>query len=139
MMEALIPFEMGTRLKINNVYGAPKISINEESIIKLQRHRRDVGAGVTNAGSGELIGEARVYAFNLADQPYLNNTSTWDLYLYDVQTFTKLTLNTSINQNVLPNTSYIKGLNSGATGYVTGFTTGTVVTLTQTSGTFFKR
>ena len=59
----------------------------------------------TTASSGELIGEARAYAFNLADQPYLNNTSSWDLYLYDVQTFTKLTLNTSINQNVLPNTT----------------------------------
>ena len=133
---ALIPFEMGTRLKINNVYGAPKISIKEESIIKLQRHRR-VG-GITNAGSGELIGEARAYAFNLADQPYSNNASTWDLYLYDLQTYTKLTLNKSINSNLLPNTSYVKGLNSGATGYVTGFATGSVVTLTQTSGAFLK-
>jgi len=135
---SLIPFEMGTRLKINNVFGAPKISINEQSIVKLHRHRRNVGAGITNAGSGELIGEARVYAFNLADQPYLNNASSWDLYLYDVQTYTKLTLNTSISSNILPNTSFIKGLNSGATGFVTTHDSTAVVVLTQTSGTFLK-
>ena len=95
---------------------------------------------VTTPTSSE-IGVARVYSLSLRNTPYSAtepDSSEWNLYLYDVQTYTKLTLNKSINSNLLPNTSYVKGLNSGATGYVTGFATGSVVTLTQTSGAFLK-
>ena len=36
------------------------------------------------------MGEARVYFYSLTDDTYKDATSSFDLYLYDVQTFTVL-------------------------------------------------
>ena len=130
---ALVPFEMGNLLRINNVVGTPFVGINTSgNTVKLFNQRKGaVGSGTT------LVGEARVYAFNLTDSTYTNQTTPWDLYLFDVQTYTVLNLNETLNSAQCPAGSYIRGLSSGASGYVvTAPSTSRSLTITQTSGTF---
>ena len=115
-----IPFRMGNLLRVNNVQGTPE----KNSIIHLHSQNNSGGVG---------IGSARLYTFNLTDASYSNNATNWDLYLYDIQTYTILNLNTSLNAS---KSSYIKGKSSNASGFTISPTTGTEIKLTQTSGTF---
>jgi len=120
---ANIPFEMGNLLRVNNVSGAPK---QKESIELYNQF----------AGGGTKIGDARVYTFNLTGSAYQNASTNWDLYLYDVQTYTSLTLNTPVSPLGLITSSYIKGKNSGASGFAVDSGTGSTINIRQTSGTF---
>jgi len=121
---AIIPFEMGNLLRVNNVSGAPK---QKESI---DLYDKFVGGG------GTKIGDARVYTFNLSSSAYQDGSTNWDLYLYDVQTYTSLTLNTPVAPLGLITSSYIKGKSSGASGYAVSSGSGSTVSVRQTSGTF---
>jgi len=124
-----IPFEMGNLVRVNNVSGSPK----QKSSIELYSQRKSS----TTASTGTKIGDARVYGFNLTDAAYTNSATNWDLYLYDIQTYTVLTLNQNISATELPATSYVKGKSSGATGYASAAGTGSnQISLSQTSGTF---
>jgi len=118
-----IPFEMGNLLRVNNVSGAPK---QKESINLYNQF----------AGGGTQIGDARVYTFNLTGNAYQDASTNWDLYLYDVQTYTSLTLNTPVAPLGLITSSYIKGKSSGASGYAVSSGSGSTVSIRQTSGTF---
>ena len=132
---ASVPFKMGNLLKVNNVQGSPFVGINNNNnVVTLQSFRKDESLGA----DGETIGQARVYNFSLADSSYSNSSSTFDLYLFDVQTYTKLVLGNLVASAYCPASSYIKGLSSGATGYVvTSPGSGsTGIQLTQTSGQF---
>ena len=120
---ANIPFEMGNLLRVNNVSGAPK---QKESIDLYNQF----------AGGGTQIGDARVYTFNLTGSAYQDASTNWDLYLYDVQTYTSLTLNTPVAPLGLITSSYIKGKSSGASGYAVSSGSGSTVSIRQTSGTF---
>jgi len=120
---ANIPFEMGNLLRVNNVSGAPK---QKESIDLYNQF----------AGGGTQIGDARVYTFNLTGSAYQDASTNWDLYLYDVQTYTSLTLNTPVAPLGLITSSYIKGKSSGANGYAVSSGSGSTVSIRQTSGTF---
>ena len=122
-----IPFEMGNLVRVNNVSGAP----SQKGIVYLQGRRKDS----TTVAAGSTVGSARVYTFNVTDAAYSNQTTNWDLYLYDVQTYTELTLNQSLTTTELPITSFIKGKSSGASGYVASISGATIV-LSQTSGAF---
>lgn len=120
-----IPFEMGNILRVNNVSGAPK----EREPISL--YNRRIG------DSGSVIGDARVYTFNVTDASYLDATTNWDLYLYDIQTYTILTLNSAVSTAELPETSFVKGKSSGSSGYAVSNGAGsTTISLRQTSGSF---
>ena len=133
---ALVPFNFGTLLRVNNVQGTPALGINNNLTVKLYDQRR--GAS-TNAATGNEIGQARVYSFGLSDAPYSNASSSWNLYLFDVQTYTFLTLNSTVTTAQVPASSYIRGLSSGASGYVTTAPAGSnTLELTQTSGTFVE-
>jgi len=124
-----IPFEMGNLIRVNNVSGAPK----QKAVVELYNQRKTS----TSASSGTKIGDARVYTFSVTDAAYSNAATNWDLYLYDIQTYTELTLNQSISGDQLPATSFIKGKSSGASGYVTSAGSGSSnISLRQTSGTF---
>ena len=128
---ASVPFEMGTLLRLNNVVGTPIIDNNiSANTVDLFNGRR---TGSQNATSGTRIGAARVYTFNLTDGTYENKSSKWDLYLYDIQTFTSITLNQS---STFAATERVRGVSSGAIGYIETGTTGATFRLTQTSGTF---
>jgi hypothetical protein len=127
----LVPFEMGNLVKVNNVYGTPYINLTD-SDNKIQLYNQRTSS--TSSGTGTWIGKARVYSFGLSDSPYEDNSTSWDLYLYDVQTFTKLILNELPSNNLIEG-SYLRGANSGASGHVQSIS-GKTVYLIQTSGKF---
>ena len=110
---AQVPFEFGTKFKLNNVHGTPQIGAATTQTVGLYNKRR--GSSVTAAG-GERIGEARVYMHNLSDAAYSNAATEHDLYVFDVQTFVNLTINTALSPLQCPAASFIKGKSSGATG-----------------------
>jgi len=117
---ANIPFEMGHLLRVNNVSGAPK----ENETVDLYNQF---------GGGGTQIGAARVYTFNLTDSAYSGPATQWDLYLYDIQTYTNVIFNVS---TTLSTSAFIKGKSSGASGFVVSGSSSTSFDLSQTSGTF---
>ena len=120
-----VPFEMGNILRVNNVTGLAKL---RESI-QLYSQFGCIGG---------QIGEARVYSFNLTDSQYSNQTTSWDLRLYDVQTYTILTLNESVASAEVKESFFIKGKSTGASGFATADGASNKISLRQTSGTFAK-
>ena len=127
-----IPFEMGNLLRINNITGSPK----QNQSLELHSVRRSSSG---NPSSTTKIGDAKVYNFRLTDAAYSSATTNWDLYLYDIQTYTTLILNQALSTSQLPATSFIKGKSSGASGYAVSAGDGTTtVNLRQTSGSFVK-
>ncbi|NBU81583.1 MAG: DUF4815 domain-containing protein, partial [Flavobacteriaceae bacterium] len=126
-----IPFEMGNLLKVDNVTGVPVIGLNNNYYINLQNQRKNS----TTVGTGTTIGQARVYSFNPSNIVYENQSSKWDLYLYDIQTYTELTLNTSVS-GIANKSSYVRGKSSNASGYLISSSSSNLITLSQTSGNF---
>ena len=130
---ASVPFEMGTLFRVNNVTGTPIIdnSISNNTVLLHNRRR----TGSQDATGGSEIGSARVYAFNLTDATYTNKSTKWDLYLYDIQTYTAIVLSQQIT---VTQTERVRGVSSGATGYIqnSGTTTSASLNLIGTSGTF---
>jgi hypothetical protein len=119
-----IPFEMGNIIGVNNVSGTPK-----------PKYAIDLYNQLNSTGS--IIGNARVYSFSLTDAAYSNDITNWDLYLYDIQTYTTLVLNSTISSTELPATSFVRGKSSGASGYaVSAGGASDTISLRQTSGTF---
>ena len=113
---SLVPFEMGTLLRVNNVQGTPFLGVNNNSnVVKLQNQRRGTS---TTAATGTEIGEARVYNFSLTDGAQTDLSTSWDLYLFDIQTFTTINLNGNTTNAEIPASSYVRGVSSGASGYV---------------------
>ena len=131
---SLVPYQMGTILRVNNVFGAPVPNINYDTkVVELYNQRTNTNTG----GTGELIGKARVYSFAVSNSSYVGDTSVWDLHLFDMQTFTRLELNQTVSNAEVPNTSFIRGLSSGATGYaIAEGGASTVIKLTQVTGVF---
>jgi len=127
LSNVVIPFNMGTLLKVNKVNGTVK-------------QREQVGLKNRLAGDfGAQIGEARVYSFNLTDSKYEDASTEFDLRLYDVQTWTKLTLNQSVDADDIPASAFVEGKSSGATGFaVYPGGNSAHIYLRQTSGTFSK-
>ena len=122
-----VPFEMGNILRVNNVSGLAHL----RKTIKLYAQ---FGCLETQ------IGEARVYSFNLTDSAYANATTSWDLRLYDIQTYTRLTLNSNVTSDDIKQSFFVKGKSTGASGFATadGDGTSSQIFLRQTSGTFAK-
>ena len=145
---ARIPFDMGSLIRVNNVSGTPYINIgganNSANVIKLYNERRDnvgnsgtgTGASAT-AGNGEEIGQARVYWFGLTDDKYAGPQTSFDLYLYDIQTYTMVRVSDFETTDKAPDGSRIRGLSSGAIGYVSR-RDGKKLYLSQTSGNFLR-
>ena len=142
--ETRVPFSMGSLIKVNNVTGVPYISIGTQAgqntfdnVIELFDERRN--SGTNNAGTGRKIGEARVYWYGVSDGAYEGATTSWDLYLFDIQTYTDVYVSSNINDNdVIPLGSYVRGLSSGARGYIDSKRSPLCMSLTQTSGVFQK-
>ena len=139
---ALIPFAMGSLLKVNNVFGTPYINIGNaagsgSNIISLYNKLRNTSNNTTIGNNAIKIGEARVYWYGVSDAPYSGATTAWDLYLYDIQTYTTLTLGKAYTNTEVPLTSIVRGLSSGATGYIESKPNSIgAVNLSQTSGNF---
>ena len=133
---ALVPYEMGTILKVNNVFGVPSPNINEDTYcVKLHNQR----TGSNTQGTGELVGQARVYSFAVSDSAYTGDSTEWDLHLFDVQTFTRIVLNSAVSNAQLPDASRVRGVSSGAIGYATAAGgASTIIKLTEVTGTFME-
>ncbi len=124
-----VDFRMGSILKVNNSEGMPKFGIGgDSSIVELYNGRK----GASNASTGMKIGEARVYNYALSDAPYSDNDTEWDLHIFDIQTYTTLQIS---NGTSAPTGTRVRGLSSGAIGYVAGVNSNEI-NVSQTTGQF---
>ncbi len=134
VQNSLIPFDLGSVLRVNKVFGTPVIGLDKDSTFVVELFDRRSNS--TTSGTGDKIGEARTYSFALTDASYSDNATTWDLRLFDIETYTKITLNEVFQYS---KGTYFKGLSSGATGYAAeNWVSGDIVTLHQVSGTFME-
>jgi len=128
----LIPYNAGNLFIVNNSYGSASIGLGTTSYVSLMDSRIGNTAYVA---TGTTIGIARVYDF-IPETNYVNDTSTLDLRLFDIQTFTNIGLTTSITQS-LP--AFIQGKKSNASGYLkTSVTSSSSLVLYQVSGKFLE-
>jgi len=110
-----VTYKTGNTLRLNNVSGAPNIGIGNTYIVSLRDRRQ--GSDQRSAAGGE-IGVARCYDFALESGSYTAANSAvneWDISLYDIQLFSKLTLNEPVTLTI---PTQIKGKYSGATGFL---------------------
>lgn len=129
-----ILFEMGNLIVLNNISGSPAIGLNNNYNVTFFNRRKSSNI----VGTGTTIGKARVYSFSPSDSGYTNESTRWNLYVYDVQTYTQLNLNANLSGDV-NKTYFVKGLSSGASGYISENPgNGNIIFLYQTSGSFMK-
>ena len=139
VLNASIPFDMGSIIQVNNVTGTPFINIGgtETNVVQLRNQRK--GSNQYSA-AGNLIGEARVYSFNATDAAYSGPTTNFDLHLYDIQTFTILRCS-SLTSITATKGMRVRGLASGAVGYLARNKNNTGVNelaVSQTTGVFIS-
>ncbi len=129
-----INYVTGPTYTLNRVYGSPALGISTSYSLSLRNSR--VGSNSITA-PGKEIGVARVYDFALESGSY--NTSTpnaneWDIALYDIQTYTEISLNEPIT---LTTPTYIKGKSSGAVGFLRyNASNSGIITAYNTKGNF---
>lgn len=134
--------ELGNFVKITNLYNQPNItSISGETIPYKTLQLHDDSISTRGQASGTQIGVARARAIEYRSGTAGNTDAIYNLYLFDIRPFTYLTLSGIPSATLLSNHAnggvQVKGVNSGATGFVFGATTsGTTVCLTNVSGTF---
>jgi hypothetical protein len=127
-----LPFSLGNQLEINNVFGGVKVGFGTTSQVKLYSQR----TSTPGSPAGIPIGIARVYDLKLKNTEYENSTTVFEGSVYDVQTYTYVTINSTITLSV---PSFIEGKNSSASGYLAQAATNTnQLVLYQVSGTFLK-
>jgi hypothetical protein len=125
-----IPFSVGRQIDANNVHGSIISGFSTSSQISFYTNRT-LNSGIS---SGTKIGVARVYDFKLKNSEYLNDSTRYEFSLYDIQTYTKITLGTNIT---LPSPAFIEGKSSGANGYLAeDVVNSNILTLYQVSGSF---
>ena len=125
---ASIPFNVGRQILLNNVYGSIAVGLTTQ--ISLY----DTRTATPGSLSGTKIGVARLYDLKLKNAAYSNASTQFESSLYDIQTYTVLTINTALTQT---SPAYIEGKNSGAKGYlVSNASSSTSLTLYQVSGSF---
>ena len=133
-----INYHTGASLRLNRVLGSPEVGIGNTYIVSLRDQRTETqSAANVMSAPGEEIGLARVYDFALESGAYNtsnSNINEWDISLYDIQTFTKITLNTN---HTLSTPTFIKGKYSGASGFLrSSISATTSLELYETNGEF---
>ena len=126
---ASIPFQAGNLIRVNNVYGGASVGIATTGYVDLRSQR--LGSD-RDAAAGQSVGRARVYDYKVSASAYADASSTFDLFLFDIQTDTELTLNETLT---LSAPALVEGKRSGARGFLRT-QTGTTLTLHQTAGQF---
>jgi len=127
-----INFVSCSSILVNNVYGSPRVGFAYTDTVVLTDSR--VNNSSPNTISGNQIGLARIYDFHQTNSVHLNDTTEYELLIYDITTFTSLTLGSSVTISA---PAKIEGSNSGATGFLRQSVSGSSsVTLYDTKGTF---
>jgi len=130
------PYNTGPTLKLNSVFRSPTIGVGNTFILSLRDQR--VGLN-SEAASGKEIGLARVFDFRLESGSYNSTspqTNEWGMSMYDIQPFTEITVNNSIDLSV---PAYVEGNSSGATGFLRNpVSAGTALTVYDQKGKFIK-
>ena len=121
-------FYGGDLIRINNVKGSPNIGLTTTFSVSLLDQRL-----TDKVATGSTIGFARVYDFESHNTSFVDPSSQANLYLFDIQTYTNLTLSGTISSLVVG--SYVKGKSSGAFGYAKEVS-GASIKLYQVSGKF---
>ena len=112
-------YSTGSTFRLNRVTGSPRIGLSTSYTLSL----RDSRVGLNSVtSSGNEIGISRVYDFSLESGSYdtvYPNINEWDISLYDIQLYTNITLNKSLDSDILYNIPcQVKGRSSGASGYL---------------------
>ena len=132
-----LSYNTGSTLKLNRVFRTPnEIGVGKTFVLSL----RDARCGDDqNTAPGNEVGVARVYDFKLESGAYSvdnANTNEWGLSLFDVQPFTFITLN---QVHTLSVPTFVKGANSGATGFLREpVSAGLTVTVYDRNGSFIQ-
>ena len=123
-----VPVRVGNNLQVENVYGSPTLGMSYWVELRDQR-LPTTGLPTT----GDIIGNARVYDYNQKSISGVG-TSRYDLKLFDIQTFTNITVGFALTAQ---NAAHVKGKYSGATGVtVNSVTNSTTFKLRDVSGQF---
>ena len=132
-----VNFGFNPTLTVNNVTGSPLIDFNTSTTLSLRDDRVSNDPG---SAAGNEIGIARVYDFVLEQGGYdveTLDTNRWDLTLFDVQTYSKLTLSEPVTLTI---PTYVQGEQTGATGYLKDSVSGlSTITLYQIRGQFSEK
>ena len=145
---ASVAFRMGSLLKVNNAEGTPWMNIGgtTANTIGLYNRRKGTGnvdpSGAGPSGSNAIkIGQGRVYSYAVSSDAYSGDSTEWDLHLYDIQTYTILQISNpgaDITATV-PLSTRVRGLSSGAIGYVAEHTGNpNEISISQTTGSFMQ-
>ena len=124
---ASIPFNVGRQILLNNVFGSIAVGLTTQVSLY------DTRTATPGSSSGSKIGVARLYDLKLKNAAYSNASTQFESSLYDIQTYTVLTINTTLTQTA---PAYIEGKNSGAKGYLVSNASSSTLTLYQVSGSF---
>jgi hypothetical protein len=126
-----IPFTLGNRVRVNNVFGT--LPIGYGTTVKLFSDRT-VTPGTS---SGLEIGIGQCYDLKqLPNALYVGPQSVYELALFNTQTYSYLTLNTTIT---LTTPTFIEGVNSSASGFlVQDVSDSDQLILYQLSGSFIS-
>ena len=104
-------FEPVLTTLINNVYGSPVVGFGTTATLSLRSQR----VSTDGSAAGIEVGNAKVYDYKLEAAAYSDDTTKYEVRLYDVQTFTTLTVNTA---QTLTTPVRVKGARSGAKGFL---------------------
>ena len=130
------PYSTGPTLKLNSVYRSPTVGVGNTYILSLRDQR--VGLNSETA-PGKEIGLARVFDFRLESGSYNSSfpqENEWGMSMYDIQPFTEITVNGSIDLSI---PAYVEGNSSGATGFLRSpVSAGTALTVYDQKGKFIK-
>jgi hypothetical protein len=129
-------YSTGPTLALNRVTGLPIIGVGTNYTLSLRDSR--IGENKISP-AGEEIGLAKIFDFALEEGSYSTFTSDfnrWDASLFDIQTYSKITLNQPIT---LESSAHIVGNSSGATAFLKeSINESTLLTLYNVSGNFLK-
>ena len=126
-----VPFQAGNLIRLNNAYGGASVGIATTGYVDLRSDRLGTDR---DEPAGQSVGRARVYDYKLSAGGYSNAASSFDLFLFDIQTDTEITLNSAVTVAV---PALVEGKRSGARGFLRSVS-GNILTLHQTAGAFLK-
>ena len=112
--DQLINYNTGSTFTLNNSTRSPQVGIGNTYVVSLRDSRLEDNK---NVPAGNEIGLARVYDFNFESPAYNTNDNInhWGISLFDIQTYTEITLNQAID---LTTPTFVKGSSSGATAFL---------------------